>query len=169
MNRLLLIGLTGLFLFVTPVLSAHEHGQPVSNPTFDKLKTLAGDWTSTQDNQEFLVNFRVSSGGRTVVETLMPGSPYELPTINSVDGKDVVVTHFCAARNQPHMKVTSSKEPNQLVFGFAGGSNIDARKDSFMHDHTITFVDADTVKSEWGFWEGGKAKSTDVFKLKRKI
>lgn len=169
MKHLIAAGMAGLSLFVTPVLVAHDHPENASsNPQFDKLKSLAGDWTMTHDGQEVTINFRVSSAGSTVIETDMPGTPHEMLTVYYVDGKDLVLTHYCGAQNQPHMKATAGKDANQVAFAFAGGSNIDVKKDGHMHDHSMTLVDGDNLKSEWSYWEGGKQKSVEVFDLKRK-
>jgi len=45
---------------------------------------------------------------------------------------------------------------NQLVFKFAGGSNLDPARDKHMHEGTITFVDDDHIAWSGVCWEGGK-------------
>ena len=41
-------------------------------------------------------------------------------------------------------------------------------KDMHMHNVTFTFVDKDTLKTEWTHYMDGKATGTMVFELKRK-
>ena len=52
-----------------------------SAAAFEKLKTLAGDWeTKMPDGNAVRANYRVTSAGSVVVETMMPGQPGEMVT-----------------------------------------------------------------------------------------
>ena len=61
-----------------------------------------------------------------------------------------------------------SSPANQIVFRFAGGSNLDVNKDMHMHAVTYTFVDKDTLKAEWTHYMDGKEGGKVMFELKRK-
>ena len=65
------------------------------------------------------------------------------------------------------MKAKKGGDPAKLVFEFAGGANIDPKKDAHMHEASITFVDDDHVRSEWTVWSEGKKADTKVFELTR--
>ena len=149
---------------------AHEdHAKaPAASPAMDKLKSLAGDWTMAGGDGSVTATYRVTAGGSVVMETLFPGTPHEMVTVYHQDGKDIVLTHYCAAQNQPRMKAEAQKDAEKLVFNFAGGTNLDAKKDGHMHEASIQFVDADTVHSEWTYFAGGKKQETKAFDLKRK-
>jgi hypothetical protein len=57
--------------------------------------------------------------------------------------------------NQPRMKADPKSAANQIIFKFAGGSNLDAKKDKHMHGATLTIVDADHIEIEGEGWENG--------------
>jgi hypothetical protein len=73
----------------------------------------------------------------------------------AVDGSDLVMTHYCILGNQPRMKVSSKSSGNKLVFEFAGGTNLDPKKDKHMHGATLTFVDADHLEIDGEGWDNG--------------
>jgi hypothetical protein len=144
------------------------------NPGLDRLKKLAGEWVATDDNgkptAQVVSVFKVTAGGSAVQETIFPGQPHEMVTLYHMDGPDLVLTHYCAAGNQPRMKADSKSPENKLSFKFAGGSNLKADKDMHMHEGSITFVDDDHIEWRWlGYQDGKPAKEHEVsMKLTRK-
>ena len=62
----------------------------------------------------------------------MPGTDHEMVSVYHADGKDVVMTHYCAFGNQPKMKLDPASKDNELKFVFAGGTNLDPAKDTHM-------------------------------------
>jgi hypothetical protein len=139
----------------------------------DMVKRLAGDWTGKAamhgaDAHDANVTYRVTSGGSTVVETLFPGTEHEMVTMYHEDGDDLVLTHYCMLHNQPRMKAKRDSGPNKLVFKFAGGTNVQAEKDTHMHDMTMEFVSEDHIKATWTMYKDGKLAHTTTFDLTRK-
>jgi hypothetical protein len=90
-----------------------------------------------------------------VHETLFPGQPHEMVSIYTVDGPDLVMTHYCVLGNQPRMKADPKSAPGQICFRFAGGSNLDPKKDKHMHAATLTIVDDGHIEIAGVGWEGG--------------
>lgn len=179
------IGAFLVFLGALAALSQEKQDKP-ANPGFEKLKSLVGEWVEAEqpaaekgekgeqtekaekkDAQPAVV-YRVVAAGSVVQETLFPGTPHEMVTMYYMDGPDLVLTHYCAAHNQPHMKAEKAANDRQLIFKFAGGSNIDPAKDGHMHDLTMTFIDADHIRSEWTYYADGKKGDTKTFELARK-
>ena len=134
---------------------------------FDNLKALAGDWTMSGGDGTVAVTYRVTAGGSAVVETLFPGAPHEMVTVYTLDKGDLVLTHYCAEGNQPHMKAVKGGDPSTIAFKFDGGGNIKSPKDGHMHEATFTFKDADHVTSTWLFYKDGKAGETKEYSLVR--
>jgi hypothetical protein len=99
---------------------------------------------------------KLTAGGTAIHETLFPGQPHEMVSIYTVDGSDLVMTHYCMLGNQPRMKADPKSPANQIVFEFAGGSNLDPKKDKHMHAATLTFVDADHIEVQGIGWENGE-------------
>jgi hypothetical protein len=165
---------------------AEKAAQPAAtNSGFEKLKQLAGEWVPVDEARPQpgekkdekaekkpdatpICVYRTVSAGSAVQETLFPGTPHEMVTMYHLDGADLVLTHYCALGNQPRMRAEASADPNKLVFKFAGGTNIDAQKDTHMHDLTLTFVGPDRIRAEWTLYEGGKAGGVKTFEMIRK-
>ncbi|HEX6898366.1 MAG TPA: hypothetical protein VF789_01580 [Thermoanaerobaculia bacterium] len=136
---------------------------------FEKLKTLAGEWTGTADeNMPGGVIYRVTGNGSVVMETMFPGTNHEMINMyHMVDG-ELVATHYCSSGNQPHFKFDAAKStPTELVFAFNGGTNLDPAKDSYVRGAKISIGDGKLVE-DWTFYGGGKETGTATFKLGRK-
>lgn len=149
-----------------------QHHEASAKPSqLDLMKKLAGDWTGKGKDgmQEFdaKVNYKVTSGGSAVVETIDPGGQHEMVTIYTMDGDDLVLTHYCMLGNQPRMKAEKGT-PHKLVFKFVGGGNLKSEKDDHMHDMTLEWIDADHIKADWSFYKDGKSTMHAVFDLTRK-
>lgn len=140
---------------------------------FDQLKKLVGDWTGTfagEDGQanETTISYRLTAAGSTLVETMAAGTPHEMLTMYHRDGDRVLLTHYCAAGNQPRMRAEASVDLKTIAFKFLDGTNLDPAKDMHMHEATIKFVGDDHIQSEWVHWIKGKAAGAAKFDLKRK-
>ncbi len=139
----------------------------------DRLKALEGEWVGkagppSGEKIDAVATYRVTADGSAVMETLFPGTPHEMVTMFTMDRGTLVLTHYCTAHNQPHMKARKGGPANELSFDFAGGANIDPAKDDFMHNLKLVFLDQDHIRGEWTSWSGGKATETVVFDMERK-
>jgi hypothetical protein len=161
------IGVLAVIALVIGATSLVTLADDTATTRFDNLKGLAGDWAMVGGDGSVAVTYRLTAGGSAVVETLFPGSPHEMVTVYTVDKGDVVLTHYCAEGNQPHMKAVKGGDAKTIEFKFDGGGNIKSPKDGHMHEATFVFVDADHVKSSWLFYEDGKAGESKEFSLVR--
>ena len=57
---------------------------------------------------------------------------------------------------------------NKIAFEFVKVTNLKSDKDMYMRSATFTFIDKDTLKTEWINYNGGKPAGKVVFELKRK-
>ncbi len=139
----------------------HDHHPPAAptNAGLEKMKALVGTWvTADKDGnptEEVASVVKLTAGGSAIHETLFPGQPHEMVSIYTADGPDLVMTHYCMLGNQPRMKAEAKSAANQIVFKFAGGSNLDPKKDKHMHGATLTIVDADHIELVGEGWENG--------------
>jgi hypothetical protein len=139
----------------------HEHLPAApTNAGLEKMKTLVGTWVAADEDgkptDQVVSVIKLTAGGSAVHETLFPNQPHEMISIYTVDGPDLVMTHFCMLGNQPRLKADSNSAANQLNFQFAGGSNLNPKKDKHMHAATLTFIDSDHIEIEGIGWENGE-------------
>lgn len=165
MRRFLICGLmmAGLSLIVSAEEKQNQLPAPPANAGLEKMKTLVGTWVTADSDgkptDDVFSVIKLTAGGSAIHETLFPGQPHEMVSIYTVDGQDLVLTHYCVLGNQPRMKASTKSFTNKLKFEFVGGSNLDPKKDKHMHAATLTFVDADHIEIDGVGWEdGGPAK-----------
>lgn len=158
-----LLGLMGVgFAFAAAADDKHDHAIPPAptNSAFEKLKTLAGTWVAADPDgkptDQVVSVFKLTAGGSVLHETIFPGQPHEMVSVYTVDGPDVVMTHYCMLGNQPQMKAKASSSGDKLKFDFVGGGNLDPSKDKHMHAAVLTFVDANHYSVDGVGWENGK-------------
>ena len=142
---------------------------------FTQLKTLSGTWqnkvSGTNEHEhanDTRVVYRLTGAGSALVETDFPESNHEMVSVYHLDGDDLRLTHYCAAGNQPHLRLDrTSSSPTKFVFVFDGGTNLDPAKDMHIHGMTITFGKDGEIDCAWeGYMEGKKAGTTH-FQLSR--
>jgi len=138
---------------------------------FAQLQALTGAWQGTvmqTNGPRTTVDYRLTSGGQTVMEVLFGGTSHEMVSMYHLDGPDLVITHFCAMGNQPRMRLDrSSSSTNKLVFVFSGGSNLDPAKDVHVHDGWIRRIAPDRLEAGWTLHQDGKPMGTNLFFLER--
>src|SRR5262249_2930203 len=132
---------------------------PATSPALEKLKKLAGTWMATDKDgkatDQVQSVIKVSGGGSIVHETIFPGQPHEMISVYNMDGNDLIMTHYCVLGNQPRMKASPKSTANQIVWEFAGGTNLDVKKDKHMHAATLTFLNDDLIEINGIGWENG--------------
>jgi hypothetical protein len=155
-----------LALLLTLPLASHGEGKaetklpaPPTNAGLEKMKKLAGTWVAADKDgkptDQVVSVIKVTAGGSAVHETLFPGQPQEMVSVYTADGKDLIMTHYCVLGNQPRMKADPKSPEGQIVFRFAGGTNLDPAKDKHMHEATLTFVSDDRIEVSGTGWENG--------------
>ena len=162
------IGFVAALALVVGVAFGAAFAADAATARLDKFKALAGNWTMNGGDGSVAVTYRVTAGGSAVVATLFPGAPHEMVTVYTVDAGALVLTHYCAAGNQPRMKATKEADANTIAFKFDGGGNIKSPKDGHMHEASFSFKDADHLTSTWQFYKDGKPGEKKEFDIVRK-
>ena len=139
---------------------------------FEALKKLAGDWLMVGPDGKptgtLASSIRVTAAGSAIQETLLPGTSQEMVTMYYLDGEDLVLTHYCALGNQPHMRAEPGKETNRIVFKCVGGGNLKTGKEMHMNQVTINLVDSDHWNTECVACQDGKPCHSATFQVVRK-
>ena len=168
-----LLLITATTSFAEETTEAKRPSTP-SNPHLATMMKLVGTWVAADENgnptDQIASVIKLTAGGSAIHETLFPGQDHEMISVYTVDGNDLVMTHYCVLGNQPRMKADPQSTANKIVFVFDGGSNLDPSKDQHMHGATLTIVDDDHIEVQGEGWEGGQPahEMCGVMKLIRK-
>ena len=144
----------------TPALAEHHSA-------FDKMKQMVGTWEGkltrvTGEVVDTRSEFRLISGGNTMVETLIEDGVEMLTTYTEHDG-DLVVKHYCSLGTEPEFRVTSEAE-DQVALQLIPDSGYHAEHHSFVAAMTYNLgavgngaVVVDSIIMNQGVTEGGTA------------
>ncbi len=171
---------SGIVIVLLAAAALPAAAEVSAGEAFDKLKALAGDWRGTAEGEgeeaaaaaeaamEVHHRFRVSAAGTVVMETMGPDSPHEMINMYHLDGDELVLTHYCAAGNQPTMRLDrAASAADRLVFDFTGGTNLDPTVDQHIHSAEIRLLEDEKVTSVWSSWAGGERAGLMTFHLAR--
>ena len=162
--------ITALLVATLALAAPAAAGPADGKAAFERLKSLAGEWQGTvgaQGGPPASIRYEVGSGGTIVRELLFPGTEHEMLNVyHLVDGQ-LVATHYCAMGNQPRFKLEAATA-DELVFGFAGGTNFVPEKDPHIHDGRIKFVAPDRIEEDWTAFAAGKRTGDHQFVMTRK-
>jgi len=89
-------------------------------------------------------------------------------TVYYIDKGELVLTHYCIARNQPHLRATRyDQQSGELDFDFIDGGNIVSGDEGHMHSAKIRFIDDNHISSQWQYMEARLPKFTEVSQFTR--
>ena len=138
---------------------------------FQQLCGLAGDWYVVGEDGEpageVQLSYRVSSGGSAVIETTFPGAEHEMTTVYTLDGAELVLTHYCAIGNAPHMVAVEEGDASEVHFQCESVGNARSHDDLHMHDAVFRFEGDGRLRSVWTLWGDGKLGGSEPFELVR--
>lgn len=145
-----------------------KHSSVQPSPEWDRIKSLAGDWDSTAGSLSGTSIYKITGAGSAVMMTIPSDKPGdEMITMFHPDGKNILVTHYCSAMNQPRMKLVPSSNANELRFKFLDATNLADSSYGHMHELALIFDGPDHHVQEWTFISNGKLM-TEKFDLRRK-
>jgi len=126
---------------------------------YARFEALAGTWhaESTKGWSE-QVTFEVIARGSVVMSTttFRDAPDRKMVTMYSLDGARLVATHYCEARNQPHLEATKIADDGSTVqFTFVRGGNLESRDHGHMDQAIFSFVDANEFSSRWTWYQDG--------------
>lgn len=126
-----------------------EANAAVRTPLFEALAALEGDWVlADEEGNSTPWEFKVTSAGTAVQETMMRGTEHEMTNLYTLEGDGIAMVHYCASGNQPRMRATTM-DGNSLAFGFQQVFDLKRADEVFMGEMTLVFVDDNTVEQHW--------------------
>jgi hypothetical protein len=138
------------------------------------IKTLEGTWTMLDEDgaESTAVVFKTTAAGSAVQEVMFPGMPHEMVNLYHMDGGDLVVTHYCAAGNQPRMVAanpeTAADGSTVYRFNFDSVSNLRPEHDHYMGNLMLTFAGNNLTETWRSYDRDGQLTEPVEFQMKRK-
>jgi len=138
---------------------------------FERLKNLVGRWEATNEKgQKVGQTYELISGGTALLERFVdPSSEHtNMITVYHLDGEQLMLTHYCAANNQPRMRAERyDLESWILVFEFLDATNLANPSAGHMRRAVYRFLDKSRFTTEWTFYKEGKPAFTEVLHFAR--
>jgi hypothetical protein len=157
-----------VLVMMVAAASAQQFRPLPDTAAWKNLQTLVGKWDGTVKeggkDMPTHVEVRRTGDGSALMHWMDEGTSHEMVTMFHPDMDELLATHYCAAHNQPRMKLVSST-PTRLVFEFKDGTNIGPH-DGHMVAVAINLIDANHHDEEWSYDQDGK-RSTTVFHYTR--
>jgi len=113
------------------------------------------------------VIYTLTANGSALMEEFRPHSGPVMITMFTVDGDHLIATHYCSARNQPHMvtsAITDVQKP--LVFSLTAITGLKSPNDWHNTGLTVIQEDNDHLTQEWTYEAKGKSGKS-VFRFTR--
>ena len=159
-----------------PACAAAEDAKPKAKKSdqkalFEKIKSLAGEWVGSSDltgKDGSAHNYKVTSGGSAVMEIEFPGTDHEMVSLYTLDSGSLIMTHYCAAGNQPKFRATADSTPDKITFECVGGTGMKSHNDFHIHGGTVQFTKDGRIVSDWMTFKDGKVASHVTSDEKRK-
>ena len=132
----------------------HQHAAAPASPSFDKMKSLVGDWKAEIPGMgAATATYSLHSDGGALVEELkMHGENMVSVYYPTTDG--VAMTHYCSGHNQPHMVSTGAGQ--DVSFAEVSVDNLSSKDAEHMKAVDFAFKDKDHFTATWTHTAGGK-------------
>jgi len=139
---------------------------PRAAAAYDLLKRLEGEWESkSTKGWGGRVQWTMIAGGSALCQFDNAAHPGQMMlTLIHPDGDRLLLTHFCAAKNQPRLVLTrASDDGKEFTFEFLDATNLASRDVGHMDQVTFTFDADDNYTERWMWYSKGKmSKMEDV-------
>ena len=149
-------------------------GDSASARLFERLQGLAGEWEGTYEwsggrtgSGRLTAQYAVTANGSAVVETLVMGGVPSMTTVYHLDGGDLRMTHYCAAKNQPRLKASRIDEAaRRAQFAFVDATNVSAANPGHVEAFMIEVHDTGRLTLAFTFG-GGPTPAVETIQLRR--
>lgn len=137
-----------------------------------KLTALEGEWTLLDENgtDTGVVGavFKPTANGSAVREIMMPGHDHEMLNVYHADGDRVLMTHYCAAGNQPRLTIVPADD-DRLELRFESITNLAHEGANHMRQADFQWHGPDRLTTTWYSMRDGKlSEEATVIDLARK-
>jgi len=138
---------------------------------WNNFKSLVGEWQGqASDGRKIRQRYKLIAGESVLMEeSWFDAHPGELMvTMYHLDGRRLVLTHYCVAKNQPRLAATElAASGDKVLFTFLDGTNIPDRNKGHMDKAQYTFLNKDKFSNKWTWYQNGKEQWMEEFTLQR--
>lgn len=139
-----------------------------SAAAFSRLKSLAGEWQADTAMGKVQLTYEVIAGGTAVVERERGEHMPEMMTVYHMDGKRLLLTHYCMAGNQPRMEAQAyDPASGEIQFRFLDATNLASPAAGHMRNATFRLTDERHMSSDWQFYQNGRVDREEKFDYTR--
>jgi hypothetical protein len=146
--------------------------QPGDKATYDRIVSLAGDWTGHMEDPlsgpTVTVRYEIASGGKAVIEHQQPSGSLPVVTVYYLADGKLQATQYSPAGNQPRFKLGGGSTAELIELAFDGGTGFDADHDGHVHQGEIRFVSPERIEQRWFHYVGPKEQGVTHWFLERK-
>jgi len=165
-------------LFANPVsaetkeasASAKEITAEQAAQVYSWFKGLEGTWRgkSTKGWEEEVTIQTIAAESSVVFRSFEAHPGEQMLTLIHPDGDRLLLTHYCVAKNQPHLQATSVDiEARTVTFTFLSATNISSRDEGHMDQVIYDFGGADSFTSRWTWYEKGNEQWLEKIEYSR--
>jgi hypothetical protein len=130
---------------------------------FAQPRSLVGDWRGTvqwsgAQNTTGAANasYRLTGNGSALVEDLVIDGT-TMTSVYHLDGRELRMTHYCAAQNQPRLKARSFDAATATIaFEFVDATNLASPEAAHVHGFVLRNPDHDHLELQFMFDVGAK-------------
>ena len=157
---------TAILIAAVALATASALAQTDAQKAFATLKTLPGTWEGDTRMGPVQVTFKTTAGGSAVMSEIL--GKEDMITMFNLDGPGrLLMTHYCAAGNEPRMEASVSPDGKVITFTYVDATNLATPDAGHMQKMILTLVDEHHHTEEWTFVDHGK-EHKELFDLHRK-
>jgi hypothetical protein len=139
-----------------------------SSAGFTLLKSLVGHWKGSFGGTEISLSYTLTADGSALMEESQPKSEPVMITMFTVDGDHLLATHYCSARNQPHLttEAITGLQTRQLTFNLERVTGMRTPDDWHNTRLVMILEDKNHLTQEWTYQFKGQS-GKNVFHFAR--
>ena len=160
------------------VLSGVPRAEEPESPgprMFERLKTLTGEWEGTFEwsggrtgSGNLRVTYSLTGGGSALVENLVMGGVPTMTTVYHLDGSDLRMTHYCAARNQPRLKAVRFDEAQgSAEFALVDVTGVGPKNPGHVQAFFVRLFDPERINLRFTFGGGSTRTAVENILVRR--
>ena len=161
-----LIYISSLFICIS---ADCQDSVAINVQALSSIKALAGNWKGTfqwigkKSNGQMDAHYYLTGNGTAVVEDLINDGKIVMSSVYHLDGADLRATHYCAAGNQPHLKmVAMDPQQHTIRFDMTSITNMATAGAAHVHALELTIEDEDHLRILFRFMKDDSENLEDI-------